>query len=172
MDRSQKEKLVGSLHKALSDTVCVVVTHQTGMTVQEVTDLRRQMRAAGANFKVTKNRLARLALAGTKFERLSPMFTGPTAIAFSQDPVAAAKVAVEFANKNEKLRIIGGGLDDQQLDAEGIKSLATLPSLDELRAKLVGLLQTPATRIATVLQAPGSQLARVLGAYAKKGEAA
>ncbi len=172
MDRSQKEKLVGSLNKALSDTVCVVVTHQVGLTVEEVTTLRRQMRAAGASFKVTKNRLARRALAGTPFEQLSPMFTGPTAIAYSRDPVAAAKVAVEFANKNEKLRIVGGSLGAQQLDAEGVKTLATMPSLDELRGKLLGLLQTPATRIAAVLQAPGGQLARVLSAYAKKGEAA
>lgn len=172
MDRSQKEKLVGSLNKALSDTVCVVITHQVGLTVEEVTTLRRQMRAAGASFKVTKNRLARRALAGTQFEQLSPMFTGPTAIAYSRDPVAAAKVAVEFANKNEKLRIVGGSLGAQQLDAEGVKSLATMPSLEELRAKLLGLLQTPATRIAAVLQAPGGQLARVLSAYAKKGEAA
>jgi large subunit ribosomal protein L10 len=171
VDRAHKEALVTSLNKALAETVCVVVTHQTGMTVQEVTDLRRQMRAAGANFKVTKNRLARRALAGTKFEPLSSMFTGPTAIAFSRDPVAAAKVAVEFANKNEKLRIVGGSLNDQQLDVAGVKSLATLPSLDELRAKIIGLLQTPATRIAAVLQAPGAQLARVLGAYAKAGEA-
>jgi large subunit ribosomal protein L10 len=172
VDRSQKEKLVTSLQKSLSGVACVVVTHQTGMTVAEVTDLRRQMRAAGANFKVTKNRLARRALQGTKFERLSPLFIGPTAIAFSRDPVAAAKVAVEFANKNDKLRIVGGGLDDQQLDAQGIKSLATLPSLDQLRAKLLGLLQTPASRIAAVLQAPGGQIARVLAAYAKQGKAA
>jgi large subunit ribosomal protein L10 len=171
VDRAQKEKLVTSLQQALSDTACVVVTHQTGMTVEEVTDLRRQMRAAGASFKVTKNRLARRAFAGTKFEQLAPMFTGPTAIAFSRDPVAAAKVAVEFANRNEKLRIIGGGLNEQQLDVAGVKSLATLPSLDELRAKLLGMLQTPATRIASVLQAPGSQIARVLGAYAKKAQA-
>ncbi len=168
MDRSHKEALVTSLHEQLSDTVCVVITHQTGMTVAEVTELRRQMRAAGASFKVTKNRLARIALTGTKFERLSSLFTGPTAIAYSRDPVAAAKVAVEFANKNEKLSIVGGGLGDQQLDAAGIKALATLPSLDQLRAKLLGLLQTPATRIAAVLQAPGSQVARVLDAYARK----
>ena len=172
MDRSQKETLVTSLQQALSETACVVVTHQTGMTVEEVTDLRRQMRAAGASFKVTKNRLARRALAGTKFERLSPMFTGPTAIAFSRDPVAAAKVAVEFANKNDKLRIVGGSLNDQQLDAAGIKSLATLPSLDELRARIIGMLQTPATRVASVLQAPAGQIARVLSAHAKQGEAA
>ena len=168
MDRSHKEALVTSLQKSLSDIACIVVTHQTGMTVAEVTDLRRRMRAAGASFKVTKNRLARLALTGTKFERLSPLFTGPTAIAFSRDPVAAAKVAVEFANKNEKLTIVGGGLGDQQLDAAGIKALATMPSLEQLRAKLLGMLQTPATRIAGVLQAPGGQVARVLGAYARK----
>jgi len=172
VDRSQKETLVATLKQALAETSCVVVTHQTGMTVAEVTELRRQMRAAGAGFKVTKNRLARLALAGTKFERLSPLFTGPTAIAYSRDPVAAAKVAVAFAVKNEKLTIVGGGLNGRELDAEGIKSLATLPSLDELRAKLLGMVQTPATRIAGVLQAPGGQIARVLAAYAKKDEAA
>jgi large subunit ribosomal protein L10 len=172
VERSQKEKLVATLHTALSDTVCVVITHQVGLTVAEVTRLRRQMRDAGANFKVTKNRLARLALAGTKFERLSPMFTGPTAIAYSRDPVAAAKIAVEFANKNEKLTIVGGALGSQQLDAAGVKTLATMPSLDELRGKLLGMLNTPATRIAGVLQAPGAQLARVLSARAKQGEAA
>jgi large subunit ribosomal protein L10 len=172
VDRSQKEKLIATLHQALAETQCVVVTHQVGLTVAEVTELRREMRGAGAGFKVTKNRLAVRALAGTKFERLSPMFTGPTAIAFSRDPVAAAKVAVAFANKNDKLRIVGGGLGERQLDVEGVKSLATMPSLDELRAKLIGLLQTPATRVASVLQAPAAQLARVLAAYAKKGEAA
>ncbi|HZS82169.1 MAG TPA: 50S ribosomal protein L10 [Stellaceae bacterium] len=172
MDRSQKEKLVETLHAALSGTVCLVITHQSGLTVAEVTGLRRQMRDAGASFKVTKNRLARLALKGTKFERLSPLFTGPTAIAYSRDPVAAAKVTVEFANRNDKLRIVGGALDEQQLDVEGVKSLATMPSLDELRGKLIGMLQTPATRIAAVLQAPAGQLARVLAAYGRKGEAA
>ncbi len=173
MDREQKQKLVTSLTLALAETSCVVVTHQTGMTVAEVTDLRRQMRAAGASFKVTKNRLARRALTGTKFEQLSSLFTGPTAIAYSQDPVAAAKVAVEFAKKNDKLSIIGGALGLVQLDAEGVKSLATMPSLDELRAKFVGLLQTPATRVAGVLQAPAAQLARVLSAHAEKaGQAA
>jgi len=172
VDRSHKEKLVQNLHTALSDTVCLVIAHQSGLTVAEATGLRRRMRDAGASFKVTKNRLARLALAGTKFERLSPLFTGPTAIAYSRDPVAAARVAVEFANSNEKLTIVGGALDEQQLDVEGVKSLAAMPSLDELRARLIGMLKTPATRIATVLQAPGSQLARVLAAYADKGEAA
>jgi large subunit ribosomal protein L10 len=172
VERSQKEKLVATLQHALSDTVCVVITHQTGLTVAEVTELRRQMRAAGASFKVTKNRLAVRALVGTKFEQLSPLFTGPTAIAFSRDPVAAAKVAVEFANKNKKLSIVGGGLGERQLDIEGVKSLATMPSLDQLRGKLLGLLQTPATRIAGVLQAPAAQLARVFSAYAKKADQA
>jgi large subunit ribosomal protein L10 len=172
VDRSQKEKLVASLHDALSDTVSVVVTHQSGLTVAEVTGLRRRMRDAGAGFKVTKNRLARLALKGTQFEGLSPLFTGPTAIAFSRDPVAAAKVAVEFANSNEKLVIVGGSLAGQPLNADGVKALATLPSLDELRARLIGMVQTPATRIAGVLQAPGGQIARVLAAHAEKGEAA
>src|SRR5208283_24934 len=137
--------VVETLQQVLADTACVVVTHQSGLSVAEVTQLRGQVRGAGAGFRVTKNRLARRALAGTKFERLSPMFTGPTAIAFSRDPVAAAKVAVEFANKNEKLRIVGGSLNDQPLDVQGVKSLATMPSLDQLRAKLLGLLQTPAT---------------------------
>jgi len=173
VERSQKEKLVATLQHALADTVCVVITHQTGLTVAQVTELRRQMRAAGASFKVTKNRLARRALVGTKFEQLSPMFTGPTAIAYSRDPVAAAKVAVEFANRNDKLRIVGGSLGERQLDAAGVKSLATLPSLDQLRARLVGLLQAPAGRLAAVLEAPAGQLARVLDAYAKKaGQAA
>jgi large subunit ribosomal protein L10 len=172
VDRSQKKALVDTLHEALADTACFVITHQSGLSVAEVTGLRRRMREAGASFKVTKNRLARLALVGTKFEQLSPMFTGPTAIAYSRDPVAAAKVAVEFANSNDKLTIVGGALGSQQLDVEGVKSLATLPSLDELRAKLIGMLQTPATRVATVLQAPAGQLARVLKARAEKGEAA
>lgn len=172
MDRSGKANLVTSLNKALAGAESVVVTHQSGLTVAEMTELRRQMRAAGANFRVTKNRLARRALEGTKFERLSPLFKGPTAIAFSSDPVAAAKVAVAFADKNDKLTIAGGGLGERELDASGVKALATLPSLEQLRAKFLGLLQTPASRIASVLQAPGAQVARVLAAYAKAEKAA
>lgn len=155
-----------------SDSTLVVVTQQTGLTVAEVTDLRRQMRAAGATFKVTKNRLARLALKETSYKELAPLFTGPTAIACSKDPVAAAKIAVKFADKNEKLIILGGSLGDKQLDVAAVKSLATLPSIDALRAKLIGLMQAPATKIAGVLQAPAGQLARVFGAYGAKGEAA
>ena len=168
MERSQKQALVATLHQDLSDTVCVVVTHQTGLSVAEVTQLRRQMRSAGASYRVTKNRLAKRAIEGTEFETLAPLFTGPTAIAFSRDPVAAAKAAVEFANRNDKLTIIGGGLSGQLLDAAGVKALATLPSLDQLRSKIIGLLNAPATKIAGLLQAPGGQLARLLAAHADK----
>jgi len=173
VDRDHKKRLTDSLHAALADTTVVVLTHQSGMTVAEVTDLRRQMRAAGANFRVTKNKLAQRALGGTKFEALKPLFKGPTAIAFSRDPVAAAKVTVAYAEKNEKLTIVGGSLGDRQLDVAAIKALATLPSLDQLRGKMIGLLQAPATKIAGVLQAPAGQLARLVGAHAAKaGKAA
>ena len=137
------------------------------------TQLRRQVRSAGAGFRVTKNRLARRALAGTAFEPLSPLFAGPTAIAFSCNPVAAAKVVVEFANRNDKLTIVGGGLAGRQMDAAGVRELASLPSLAELRGKLIGLLQVPGTRLAVVLQATAGQIARVVAAYAESsGEAA
>lgn len=172
VDRSQKQKVVESLNQSLQTKSLVVITRQSGLSAGETADLRRKMRAADASFKVTKNRLARLALKGTQFEGLADMFKGPTAIASSADPVAAAKAAVDYANQNEKLEIVGGAMGSKMLDAEGIKALAKLPSLNELRGKLVGLLQTPATRVATVLQAPAAQLARVLKAKADKGEAA
>jgi large subunit ribosomal protein L10 len=168
VDRAQKRALTESLHQDLSDTVCVVVTHQSGLTVAEVTQLRRQMRSAGARYRVTKNRLARWALEGTPFESLAPLFTGPTAIAFSHDPVAAAKAAVEYANRNNKLTIVGGGLQGQALDEAAVKALATLPSLDELRGRLIGLINAPATKLARLLQTPGGQLARVVAAYSEK----
>lgn len=150
----------------------VVVTRNAGLTVAEATDLRRRMRAAGANIKVAKNRLTHLALDGTRFDAIKPLLKGPIALAWAHDPVAVAKVAVEFAKTNEKLVLIGGALGTQMLDADGIRALAELPSLDALRARLVGMLQTPATRIVGVLQAPAGQLARVFGAYAKREEAA
>ena len=168
MDRSEKEKLVASLHKTLKDASLVVVTQQSGLTVAEVSDLRRKMRAAGAGFKVAKNRLTRRALEGTSFQGLGNLFKGPTAIAYSHDPVAAAKVAVEFANKNEKLKVIGGGLGEKTLDQNAVKALATLPSLRELRAKLLGTIAAPATRLAAVIRAPAAQLARVVDAKARK----
>jgi len=172
VDRTEKEDLVASMHKTFEDSSIVVVTHYSGLTVAEMGDLRDRMRESGAKFKVTKNRLTRLALKDTKFEALSDLFTGPTAIAYSDDPVAAAKVSVEFSKKNDKLIVLGGGLDAETLDANGVKALALLPSLDELRGKIVGLLQAPATKVAQVLQAPGGQVARVIGAYSEQGEKA
>jgi large subunit ribosomal protein L10 len=172
VDRAQKERLVADLNKTFQDMTLVVVTHQTGLTVAEVTDLRRRIRAAGASFKVTKNRLTRLALEGTKFKALQSLLTGPTAMAYSVDPVAAAKVCVEFARKNAKLTIVGGALGEQALDVEGVKALAKLPSLDELRGQLVGLLQAPAVKLAGVTQAPAGQLTRVFSAYGSQKEAA
>lgn len=171
MDRTEKQAFVTELAQVFAQTSMVVVTQNNGLTVAEVTDLRRKMRAAGVTFKVAKNRLASLALEGTRFDGLVPMLKGPTALAWSTDPVAAAKVAVEFAKTNEKLVLIGGALGAQTLDVSGIKALAALPSLDALRAGLLGMIQTPATRIAGVLAAPAAQLARVLGAYANKDAA-
>ena len=172
MDRTQKEELVASFNDAFSEATLVVVTSQNGLSVAQSTELRQEMRKAGVSFKVTKNRLTRLALKGTKFEHLSDLFKGPTGIAYSNDPVAAARVAVKFADGNDKFAVLGGGLDEQALDVSAVTALAKLPSLDELRGKLVGMIQTPATRIAGVTQAPAGQLARVISARAEQGEAA
>ena len=171
MDRTEKREFVTALGQVFQETSMVVVTRNAGLTVAEVSDLRRRMRAAGASYKVAKNRLATLALDGTRFDGIKPMLKGPTALAWSSDPVAVAKAAIEFARTNEKLVIVGGALGTQTLDAAWVQALAELPSLDTLSATLVGMLQTPATRIAGVLQAPAGQLARVFGAYAKKDEA-
>lgn len=172
MDRAAKEELVAALNARFAASAAVIVTHQKGLTVAESQALRGAARTAGASYKVTKNRLAKLALKGTKFEGLAELLTGPTALATSEDPVAAAKVCFEFAKKNEKLIIVGGALGGQLLDAEGVENLAKLPSLDELRGRLVGLIQAPASKLASVTQAPAGQLARVFSAYAAKDEAA
>ncbi len=168
MDRTEKAELVTEYRQLFQDSALVVVTHYAGMTVKEMTDFRGQLRKAGANYKVSKNRLTRLALEETNFKGIADLFTGPTGIAFSVDPIAAAKTAVNYAKTNEKLVILGGAFNGQVLDANGIKTLASLPSLDELRAKLLALLQTPATRIAGIMQAPAGQVARVIGAYGAK----
>ncbi len=172
VNRTEKEQLVASLNRTLADANLVVVTHYSGMTVAEMGDLRAKMRAAGAGLKVTQNRLARRALDGTKFKALEALLAGPTALAYSKDPVAAAKVAVTYAKSNAKLVIVGGAMGEESLAVDGVKALAALPSLNELRGKIVGLLNAPATKIAGILQAPAGQLARVCGAYARKGEAA
>lgn len=172
MNRTEKRDFIASLAAVFAETSMVVVTRNNGLTVADVTDLRRKVRAAGANYKVAKNRLATLALDGTQFSGIAPLLTGPTALAWADEPVSVAKVIVEFAKTNDKLELLGGSLGSQVLDVAGIKALAELPSLDTLRAQLVGLISTPATRIASVVQAPAGQLARVFGAYAKTGEAA
>ncbi len=171
MDRTEKREFVASLGQVFAETSMVVVAQNKGLTVAEVSDLRRKMRASGSTYKVAKNRLAVLALEGSRFDGIKPMLKGPTALAWSQDPVAVAKTAVDYAKANEKFVVVGGALGAQMLNADGIKALADLPSLDALRARLVGMIQTPATRIAGVLAAPAGQLARVLGAYARKDEA-
>ena len=166
MNRNEKAELIETLQSTLSEATAVVVTHQTGLTVAESSDLRGRMREAGAGFKVTKNRLTKIALQGTKYEDITDLFTGPTAMGTSADPVSAAKTLVAFAKENDKLTIVGGSLDGKVLDKAGVEALATLPSLDELRAKLVGLLNAPATKVARVAQAPAAKLARVIQARA------
>jgi large subunit ribosomal protein L10 len=170
VDRTEKREFVTELNQALTATSMIVVTRNAGLTVAEVTDLRRKMGAAGATYKVAKNRLTNLALDGTQFGSIKSMLTGPIALAWATDPVAVAKTAVEFAKTNEKFVVVGGALGTQSLNADGIRALAALPSLNELRASLVGMISTPATRIAGILQAPAGQLARVFGAYAKRDE--
>ena len=168
MDRSQKAESVAQLNAVFNEVGVVVVTRNLGLSVGQSTALRGKMRDAGASYKVAKNRLAKLALKDTQYEGLEDYLTGPTALAWSTDPVAAAKAAVDFAKTNDKLEIVGGAMGSTQLDAAGIKALASMPSLDELRSKLVGLLVAPATKLATITQAPAAQLARVLSAYAEK----
>lgn len=170
MLRAQKESVVDELRGVFGGAGAVVVAHYKGLTVAEMTDLRRGMRDAGAAFRVTKNRLAKIALADTAYAGLDGLFTGPTGVAFSRDPIAAPKAAVAFAKKNDKLVIIGGALAGQVLPAEQVRALAELPSLDELRARLIGMINTPASRLVGLLQAPGGQLARALAAYAEKNQ--
>ena len=171
MNRTEKQTVIDDLKSQLTGAAVVVVAHNNGLTVADASEIRRQMRAGGARYRVTKNTLARLAFADTRFQGLTGMLKGPTALATSSDPVGAAKVAVDFARKNEKFVILGGALGEKTLDAAGIEGLAKLPSLDELCARLVGLLQAPATRLARLAAAPAGQLARVVGAYAAKDAA-
>jgi len=172
VDRAEKKTLVAALNTVFKETGVVVVTHNLGLTVPQINELRKKMAEAGGATKVAKNRLAKLALEGTDAAGIADLFTGPTMLSFSDDPVAAPRIVSTFAKTNDKLVVLGGVLGSTVLDADGVKALADLPSLDELRAKLVGMIQTPATRIAGVTQAPAGQLARVIGAYADKGKAA
>lgn len=168
MDRSQKADAVAQLNAVFNEVGVVVVTRNLGMTVAQSTDLRNKMRDAGASYKVAKNRLAKLALKDTDYVGLDDMLTGPVGLAWSSDPVAAAKAAVDFAKANDKLEIVGGSMGSVVLDEAGIKALASMPSLDELRAKLIGLVNAPATKIAQVVTAPAAKVARVFAAYADK----
>jgi len=172
VDRAAKKEQVTALNGVFRDTTVVVVAHYSGLTVAQMQNLRKQMKQAGAAVKVAKNRLAKIALDGTDVASIAPLLKGPTLIAFSSDPVAAPKVASDFAKAHAKFVILGGAMGKTALDANGVKALAALPSLDELRARLVGVIQAPATKIARVVTAPAAKVARVVQAYAKKGEAA
>lgn len=172
MERNQKVEIVADLHDIFANAGLVVVTHQNGLTVGEATELRRRMREQNATYRVIKNSLTRRALEDTPYTGLTDLFEGQTAIAFSDDPVAAAKVAFDYAKTNDKLVILGGGMGETIFDFDGIKTLANTPSLDESRGNLVGLLNAPATKVAGVLQAPAGQLARLLNARATQEQAA
>lgn len=172
MDRAEKREFVTWLNGAFKESGSVVVAHYSGLTVAQMNDLRSKMRGAGGTVKVAKNRLAKIALQGTESEAMADLFVGQTLVAYSEDPIVAPKIAIDFAKTNEKLVILGGSMGAVSLSADAVKSLASLPSLDELRAQLVGMISTPATRIAQVISAPAGQVARVIGAYAREGEAA
>jgi len=168
VDRAGKKELIDTLHTQLKDTGLIVVSHYAGMTVANMNDFRSRVKSAGGAVKVTKNRLVKIALKGTEAEGISDLFKGPTVVAYSKDPVAAARVSVKYAKDNDKLVILGGTMGRDVLDAKAVKALADLPSLDELRAKLIGLLNAPATKIARTVMEPGAQLARVVQAFASK----
>jgi large subunit ribosomal protein L10 len=167
MDRAQKADAVDALTQTFNEVGVVVVTRNLGLTVAQSTDLRNKMREAGANYKVAKNRLVKIASKDTNYAGISDLLTGPTALAYSVDPITAAKIVVDFAKTNDKLEILGGAMGSNVLDATGVKALATLPSLDQLRATLIGLVNAPATKIAQLSTAPAAKLARVFGAYSK-----
>ena len=171
MDRAQKSEQVAQLKQTFAETSVVVVTRNLGLTVAQSTALRNRMRDAGASYKVTKNTLTLIALEGSPYAPIGEMLTGPTALATSSDPVAAAKVAVDFAKTTDRFEIVGGAMGDTLLDLAGVRALAELPSLDELRAKIIGLIQAPATKIARTINEPVGMLARVIGAYAAKEDA-
>lgn len=171
MNRAEKAESIETLKGVFADAGAVVVAHYMGLTVAEMTDLRLRLRKEGAAIKVVKNTLAQKALAGSLGEKGDALFTGPVAIAYAPDPVTAAKVAAQYAKENDKFTLVGGFMGEEVLDQNAVKALATLPSLDELRGKLIGLLQAPATKVAGVVQAPAAQLARVFNAYATKDAA-
>lgn len=169
MDRAAKRELIDSLHTELKGTGVVVVAHNTGMVAAQSADFRKRVKEAGGTVKVAKNTLAKLAFKDTDADKLTDLMKGPTILAFSKDPIAAAKAAVTYAKGNDKLVILGGAMGKTILDANGVKALADMPSLDELRAKIIGLLNAPATKIARTVKEPGAKLARVIQAKASQG---
>jgi large subunit ribosomal protein L10 len=172
VDRAEKREFVSTLNQVFTDSGVIVVAHYSGLTVSQLSALRRKMGQAGGSLRVAKNKLVKIALEGTDVAHVAPLFNGPTILAYSQDPMIAPKIAVEFAKTNDKFVILGGAMGQTSLSADSVKALASLPSLDELRAKLLGLIQGPATKIAQVVTAPGAKVARVFGAYASQGKAA
>jgi large subunit ribosomal protein L10 len=172
VERAEKREVVDALQSSFAGAGSIVVARNAGLTVADLETLRKQMKQAGGTVKVAKNRLAKLALKETDTADISALFTGPTVIAYATDPITAPKIAAAFADKNQKFEILGGAMGKTGLDANSVKALATLPSLDQLRATLAGMLKQPATRIASILQQPGGQIARVLSAHADKGNAA
>ena len=170
MDRAQKRDFVSEMAGTLEGAGSIVVAHYAGLSVAEMTTLRGDVRKAGGTVKVAKNKLVKLAIKGSSVEHMAPLFEGQTVLLYAEDPVVAPKAANDFAKANDKLKILGGAMGETSLDVGGVQQLASLPSLDELRAKLVGMIQTPAQRIAVLTAAPASQIARVLGAYARKDE--
>ena len=170
MKRSDKNNFVQKMKEDLKNSSSVIVSHYAGLSVKDTDNLRKEMRDNGAKFKVTKNRLTKIALADTPFESITDLFAGPTAIAYSDDPVAPAKVSVSFEKKFENFKIIGGSYEGEKIDISKINFLASLPSLDQIRGKLIGLLQAPAQKITSVVQAPGNQLARLVNARSKELE--
>jgi large subunit ribosomal protein L10 len=172
VERAEKAELITALQSSFKDAGSIVVARNTGLTVADLENLRKQMKQAGGSVKIAKNRLAKLALKDTDNADISALFTGPTVVAYAKDPMTAPKVASAFADKNQKFVVLGGAMGKTGLDANSVKALATMPSLDQLRATLAGMLKQPATRIASILQAPGGQVARVIAAYADKGNAA
>ena len=172
MERAEKGELIASLQSSFAGAGSIVVARNAGLTVADLETLRKQMKQAGGTVKVAKNRLAKLALKETDTADISALFQGPTVVAFAQDPMTAPKVAAAFADKNQKFEILGGAMGKTGLDVNNVKALATMPSLDQLRATLAGMLLQPGTRIASILQQPGGQIARVLNAHAEKGNAA
>jgi large subunit ribosomal protein L10 len=172
VERAEKREVVDALQSSFAGAGSIVVARNAGLTVADLETLRKQMKQAGGTVKVAKNRLAKLALKETDTADISALFTGPTVVAYATDPITAPKIAAAFADKNQKFEILGGAMGKTGLDANSVKALATLPSLDQLRATLAGMLKQPATRIASILQQPGGQIARVLSAHADKGNAA